>query len=40
MAITDKTGGKEMTFNMDTGEMAEKQNLNQIAEGDEDEDEK
>jgi peptide chain release factor subunit 3 len=40
MAIVDKTGGKEMTFNMETGEMSEKQNLNQIAEGDEDEDEK
>ena len=28
MAIVDKTGGKEMTFNMETGEMKEKQNLN------------
>lgn len=40
MAIVDKTGGKELTFNMETGEMKEKQNLGNIAEGDEDEDEK
>lgn len=38
MSIVDKTGGKEMTYNMETGELTEKQNLVQIAEGDEDED--
>jgi hypothetical protein len=39
--IVDNTGGKEMTFNMETGEMSEKKqvkDLDQIAEGNEEDD--
>lgn len=43
MAIVDKSDGKNMTFNMETGEMSEKKEekvLEGIQEGDEDEEEK
>ncbi len=42
MQIVDNTGGKEMTYNMDTGELSEKKQekvLEGIQEGNEDEDE-